>query len=218
MLAQRGHASMRGSPLLPRAGRQQRGHRAGRRIDFAPAVARLQLRMLPHVVHVLTCALAICASSSRADHLLGGQRGEGVDDERAQLVARGAALRVGGEALVGGQLGLQQHLARRTPPTRARSAGPASPPCRRRPGTGRTDRSSRGSRRCAAAARRRRTRSTADSSSTRPAIRASRCRCAGRGRSAARCISAARMLCRRTCRRRCRRSTARPSTAPPRCR
>ena len=66
---------------------------------------------------------------------------------------------------------------RKTPSTRARSAGPASR-CRHRPrGTAHRGRCWRAMRRCAAAARHRRRRSTSGSPSTRPALRASTRRC-----------------------------------------
>ena len=85
--------------------------RARRRVDFAASGgARASCGCSQTSCMVLTRALAICAVVEARDDLLGRQRSERVDDQRAQLFARGAALRVGRKALLAGERGLQQHL------------------------------------------------------------------------------------------------------------
>jgi hypothetical protein len=79
-------------------------------IDLAPAVARLQLRMRPQPAMSLTCALAICAASSRSITCSRRERAEGLDDEARSSSGSRCALGIGVEARIVGQLGLQQHL------------------------------------------------------------------------------------------------------------
>ena len=121
---------------VPGAGRQHGGQRPLRRADLGPAAARLELRMRPDVLHGVDLGIGDLREFEPLDHLRAGQRLEGVHDDLAQRVALGHALEVGGEARVGGEFGLLQHLVAEAEPIRARSAGPASRWCRRRPGNG----------------------------------------------------------------------------------
>ena len=72
-----------------------RAHRPAGVADFAPAIARLQLRMLPHVVHVVDARvrdLRVIEPLARPASAV--SPGERIDDDGAQLLARGTALRI----------------------------------------------------------------------------------------------------------------------------
>ena len=133
----------------------------------------------------LTCAFAICASSSRAS-TCSAVRGAKASTMIARSASRGrAATRIAREALVLSKLGPQQYLVAERGPfalvLQAEHHDLAVAGGERAVGV------DRGVARAGARRRlpRRRSRSTADSSSIRRATPASRCRCAGRVRSAA---------------------------------
>ena len=224
VLAERRHVVHARVEARRHAGRQQRRNRAGRRADLHPTPTRLQLRVRPHVGHRADVRVRDLRGLEPRDDLL-AQSSRAKEASAMMRLQRGLAIGVVRRAFASKsrssdcEVRLVQHGPwRRRPPTRARSAAPASRCGRRRPGTGRTGRSSRATRRRAAAARRRRTRSTSDSSSTRPCSRASTRRYGTRYRSF-RAGSAPRgCSCTRTCRRRCRRSSSRPSPARRACR
>ena len=104
-----GTGSMRGACAVA-GGRQQRRQRAGRAADFAPALARLELRMRPDAGHVVDAGVGDLRVLQPLRDLIDVQAGEGVDDQRAQRLAIGGALRVGQKARILGQFGLAQHL------------------------------------------------------------------------------------------------------------
>ena len=167
--------------------------------------------MLPDVLHVVGARVGDAGLVKPGDHLLGGQGRESLDDDPPQLVPRGIAPEIAGEALLGGKARLPQHdLAEGGPfplvlkPSSTVLPSPA--------GTGRRGRWWRGWLRRGPAAVRRRRRSRAGSSSTRPAIPAWRYPGAGRVRSSAAGARPPGCWNRRTSRLRCRRSTAPPWT------
>ena len=183
-------------------------------LDLAPAVARLQLRVLPDVVHRVDARVGDLRRFEPLDHLRRGQRGEGLDDQRTQLVARrrrasrcrrsaGRVASPGWRSTVVAEgdpfalvLQAQHHPA--AVAGRERAVG--------------IDRRVAG----AGARRRRRAVEGVVERVARPLgqrLRASRCRCAGRGRSGRAAAAPPGCWCRRTCRRRCRRSRGPPCTA-----
>ncbi len=60
-------------------------------------------------MHVVGARVGDAGLVEPGDHLLGGQAGESLDDDPAQLVPRGVAPEVTGEALLGGKARLPQH-------------------------------------------------------------------------------------------------------------
>ena len=160
--------------------RQQRRNRPGRRADLGPAPARLRAAGAAHTSCMsFMRALAICASSSRAIDLLGGQRRERLDDDRAQRLARrrARASSTTKRSSVASS-GRCEHLLAEGDPLalvlQAQHHRLAVAGGERAVGIDRRVRGAGARRR----RRRRRRRSTADSSSTRPCSRASRRRCA----------------------------------------
>ena len=216
-----GTGSMRGIALLPKSlAAASAGIGPAGDVDLAPAFACGELRMLPDVVHVVDPRirdLRLVEPIARPPPL--SARAKRATIMRAQLVARGAALGVAGEARLG-----RKRPAAAAPFAEHRPLALVLQAEHHHLAVAGRERPVGIDRRVARAGARRRRRAVEcvvqrDSSSTRPATRASRCRGAARARSAA-ALQQRRenVACTRTCRRRCRRSTARPSTGLPRCR
>src|SRR5947208_2710862 len=83
------HARFR---LFPRTRWKKRGHHPGGCVHFAPAFARLELRMPPDSVHVVHLRVGDLRLIEPLDDLFCGKCCKGLEDDRAQLGARGAAL------------------------------------------------------------------------------------------------------------------------------
>ena len=120
-----GTASMRASPASFAPGGSKAGTGPAGVPTSVQRLARLQLRMGPDLGHGVDARVGDLRRIEARDDLLGGHRAEGLDDDRAQVVARRGARRVGGEARVGGELGPLEHARAERPATRARSAGRA---------------------------------------------------------------------------------------------
>ena len=119
----------------------------------APAIPRLELRMLPQAAHVVHARVGDAGRVEPGDHLLGDVSRESLDDPRAQAHRDWRCAQRCERSARRRRAAAGPAPCRRTSPTPARSAGRASRSCRRRRETGRTGRSSRG---CAGARRRRR--------------------------------------------------------------
>jgi hypothetical protein len=110
VLAQRGHGAQRGSPAS-QARRQQRGHRAGRRVDRRQRPRACQLRMRPQAGHVVDLGVgdlrvfqALAPPARRSGAAKARRR-----SAHAAFAVRGA-LRVAGKRSSCASAGWQQHL------------------------------------------------------------------------------------------------------------
>ena len=116
MLAQRRHGVHAGAVAVVLRRRQQRGHRAGRRLHAGPALACLQLRMLPK------CGRAVDAGGGDAGRvepcfgLIGAQVSKAGADLVVEQLAVCGAQQVGGKARVFGHRRVLQHFGAKTPP------------------------------------------------------------------------------------------------------
>ena len=109
MLSQTGHGIHPGRVGIDAARRQQGGNRPDGRRHLGPAPARLQLRMPPHVVHIVDAGVGDLRLFQPLHHLRGRQRGKGLVDHGAQRVLVRHPARIGRKALVHGQFRLPQH-------------------------------------------------------------------------------------------------------------
>src|SRR6185369_7072756 len=96
--------------FVPGAWRQHRRQRTRRRADLAPALPRLELGMLPEVVHRVDARVRDLRGLESLDDLRRGQWPERLDDQLAQRDAFCDALRIAGEARILRERRLQQHL------------------------------------------------------------------------------------------------------------
>ena len=116
MLSQRRHGIHARIARFPRSRRKQRRDRAGGRVHLAPALACLELRMLPHRVHVVHLSVGDLGVVQAPDDFFCGERGECIDDECTQFSARCATFGIGRKARIGRELRpLQDRLAEHRP-------------------------------------------------------------------------------------------------------
>ncbi len=163
------------------ARRHEGGDRSSRAVDLRPAPSGRELGMRPDLVHVVHAGVGDAGRLQPGDYLDRRERCERRGDDR--LAARRAP-RCAWSSKRSARRSRDpapRAPACRTRSTRARSAGRASPSCRRRRGTARRDRSWHAPHLPAAAAAHPRTRSTAGSSATRPCSPASTRRWRSRG-------------------------------------
>ena len=209
VLAQRRHRIHARVAVIPGARRQQRRYRAGRRAPpraSGPRAASCSCCHRPAMSR--SSALAICASSSRCSTCsqLSAANVSTISARSASRLALRCALSA--KRASRASAGWRSTLSQKSDPLalvlQAQHHRLAVAGRERAVGIDRGVGGAGARRR----RRRRRRRSTADSPSTRPALRASRRRCAGRGRRSVAASARPGCWCRRTCRRRCRRSTA----------
>ncbi len=89
--------------------RNRRADRARRCVNLRPALARRELRVFPHVAHVVHARVRDTRLVEARDHLRRGVRRECGDDDLAQLLPVRGAARVGREAFVCGEFGPPEH-------------------------------------------------------------------------------------------------------------
>ncbi|MNG15359.1 hypothetical protein D3C84_991810 [compost metagenome] len=91
-------------------GRQQRRQFPAGAVHFPPAIAGLELRVIPHALHVIDPGIGDLRVFQALDDLLDRQRGKTVDDDLPQRFTVLRALEVGREPLVRRQRRVQQDL------------------------------------------------------------------------------------------------------------
>jgi len=73
-------------------------------VNLPPTVARLELLVLPELLHGVEARISDLRLFQTLHHLRGGKPGERADDDVGQFLTMGIALAVAAEAGVGGQL------------------------------------------------------------------------------------------------------------------
>ena len=102
--------------LIAGARRNQRGQRARRAADLAPAIARLELRMRPDIFHFVNPRVCNAGILQPLHDLVDGHGGKRLDNQSAQLLAIGHALGSRVEFGIDGQIRLKQNfLAKHLP-------------------------------------------------------------------------------------------------------